>query len=178
MADPEGVPWVLSNLCFEGLPSKLPCANALPTLRLHCMGLRTSARVSTPASRIRRAHGLCARKYYQKHVQTVETVSELKLIHALLPLQLGIAICNQYRRTLIFPRFTRITSCFAASAAGPKLTISPQEYTRNNLRRPEIQNFPGGACPQTPLASALRALIAYWNPPFQNSRSATGIYTM
>ena len=54
------------------------------------------ARLSTPVSRIRRAHGLRARKYYQKHVETTETMSELKLIHALLPLQLGMAICNQY----------------------------------------------------------------------------------
>ena len=29
----------------------------------------------------------------------------------------------------------------------------PQNCTRNDLSRPEIQNFPGGACPQTPLAA-------------------------
>ena len=30
----------------------------------------------------------------------------------------------------------------------------PQNCTRNDLNRPEIQNFPGGgACPQTPLAA-------------------------
>ena len=32
--------------------------------------------VSTPVSRIRCAHGLRARIYYQKHVATIETVSE------------------------------------------------------------------------------------------------------
>ncbi len=34
-----------------------------------------------------------------------------------------------------------------------------QNHTRSDLRRPEIQKFPGGACPQTPLACALRADI-------------------
>ena len=32
VADPEGVPW---NPSFEGLPSKILCANVLPTLRSH-----------------------------------------------------------------------------------------------------------------------------------------------
>ena len=36
-------------------------------------------------------HSLCA---HQKHVATI--MSELKFIHALFPLQLGIAICYQY----------------------------------------------------------------------------------
>ena len=35
-----------------------------------------NARVSTPVSRIRRAHGLRARKYYQKYVETTEAMSE------------------------------------------------------------------------------------------------------
>ena len=44
-------------------------------------------------------------------------------------------------------------------AAGcPTLAISPQDCTRNDLRRSKIQNFPGGACPQTRLLGALRAL--------------------
>jgi len=30
----------------------------------------------------------------------------------------------------------------------------------------------GGGCPQTPSRHATCALIAYWNPPFQNSKSA------
>ena len=55
-----------------------------------------NTRVSSPVSRIRRAHGLHAHKYYQKHVETMETMSELKLMHALLPLQLAMVICNQY----------------------------------------------------------------------------------
>ncbi len=41
----------------------------------------------------------------------------------------------------------------------PTISISFQDCTRNDLRRPEIQNFPGGACPQTPLKAALRALF-------------------
>ena len=31
--------------------------------------------------------------------------------------------------------------------------------------------------PDPPSRRATRALIAYWNPPFENSRSATGPYT-
>ena len=33
----------------------------------------------------------------------------------------------------------------------------------------------GGMPPDPPSRRATRALIAYWNPPFENSRSATGI---
>ena len=60
MADPEGVPWVPWNLCFEGLPSKILCANAVPTLRFD--------------ARIGYVH--VNTRYYQKHVQTIETMSE------------------------------------------------------------------------------------------------------
>ena len=45
----------------------------------------------------------------------------------------------------------------------PTLAISPQNSTRNDLRRSEIKNFPGEACPQTPLLGVLRAL--YYTPP-------------
>ena len=55
----------------------------------------------------------------------------------------------------------------------PIFAISPQDYARNDLRRSEIQNFPGGACPQTPLEGVLRALQSHTGTPFQNSRSAT-----
>ena len=51
--------------------------------------------VSTPVSRTWRTHGLHACIYYHKHVATVETMSELKLIHALLSLQLVMPICYQ-----------------------------------------------------------------------------------
>ena len=60
MADPEGVPWVPWNPSFEGLPSKILCANILCTLCSH-MELRTSAstvaimHVSTPVTRIQGA---------------------------------------------------------------------------------------------------------------------------
>ncbi len=47
------------------------------------------------------------------------------------------------------------------AAGRPTPAISPRNCTRNDLRRPEIQNFPGGACPQTPLAGALCALLYY-----------------
>ena len=122
MADPEGVPWVPWNPYFEGLPSKntMRKRSTYTTLATQ-FGFNGSnnARVSTPVSRIRRAHGLSARKY-QKHVEImhVETTSELKLAHALFPLQLGMAICNQYENAY-FPvpyADNYITSCFAASA--------------------------------------------------------------
>ena len=35
VADPEGVQWVPWNPAFEGLPSKILCANVLLTLRSH-----------------------------------------------------------------------------------------------------------------------------------------------
>ena len=67
VANPEGVPWVLWNPSFEGLPSKIPvlCVNVLRTLRSHwSYALRTVAITHVchliPVSRIRRAHGLHA----------------------------------------------------------------------------------------------------------------------
>ena len=91
---------------------------------------------------------------------------------------------------LIFPRLMRITGCFAAQSRGtpiilqpPNTTrfsnrseIFPQEYTRNDLRRSEIQNFPWGACPQTPLAGVLRALYIL-EPHFSLARTITVIQT-
>ncbi len=44
----------------------------------------------------------------------------------------------------------------AAIATG---AVMPQNRTRSDLRGPEIQKFPGGACPQTPLACALRTRV-------------------
>ena len=81
MADLEGVPW---NPSLEGIPSKILCAivvrsNCSYALQLHSSN---SARVSTPSPRFSRrepgdeANGLCARIYYQKHVATIETMSE------------------------------------------------------------------------------------------------------
>ena len=63
MVDPEEVPW---NPSFEELPSKILCANILCTRRSHWsyalqLHISNNARVSTPLSRIRRAHGLCSR---------------------------------------------------------------------------------------------------------------------
>ena len=127
-----------------------------------------SSNNTTPISRIQSVHGLRACIYYQKHVATIETMSELKFILALLPLQLGMAICYQYERIYI-------TSSFAASAAKWSHTFIPRASnptTRfssrlSNLiprihqkRSQEVRNpnFFWGACPQTPLAGALQAL--------------------
>ncbi len=43
-----------------------------------------------------------------------------------------------------------------AIARGP---VIPQNRITSDLRRPEIQKSPGGACPRTPIAYALRARI-------------------
>ena len=54
--------------------------------------------------------------------------------------------------------------------------ISLQEYTGNDLR---IQKFSlRGMPPDPPSRRTTRALIAYWNPPFQNSRSATAMLSI
>ena len=39
-----------------------------------------------------------------------------------------------------------------------KLAVSSQEYTRNDLRRSKIQNFPGGEPPDPPISDVLCAL--------------------
>ncbi len=50
----------------------------------------------------------------------------------------------------------RLLRSQAAIARGP---VMPENRIRSDLRRPEIQKFPGGACPQIPLACALRAHV-------------------
>ena len=103
-------------------------------------------------------------------------------------------------RALIFPHLTWITSCYVASATRSRVTPlilpAPNTTTRFSSRSfnfcnftPRIHqkwsqkvkkhtNFPeGGGESMPPDPSnrcAMHALIAYWNPPFQNSRSATG----
>ena len=84
--------------------------------------------------------------------------------------------------------------CFAASAALREVTplilrASNTTTIRLAVDRPTFCNFTprlhqkrsqevkfswgGGMPPDLPSRRATRALIAYWNPPFQNSRSAT-----
>ena len=63
VADPEGVPWVPWKPSFEGLPPKF-YAQTFYLLYAHTGAMHFSfnssnnARVSTPVSRIRRAHGV------------------------------------------------------------------------------------------------------------------------
>ena len=47
---------------------------------------------------------------------------KLKLVHALLPLQLGINMLSVWERLYISQRLTQITSCFAASGAWSGVT--------------------------------------------------------
>ena len=97
-------------------------------LRMHFnFNSSNNARVSTPVSRIRRVHGPRAHNILpqargnHRDNERRERASELKLIHALLPLQLGMLICYQYE-SAFFPRLTRKTSCFAVSAARSGVT--------------------------------------------------------
>ena len=112
VADPEGIPWVW-RAALENTIHKRTMHTTL------ALKLRTSAltvaitHVSTPVSRIRREHGLHARTYYQRHVATIETMSE-----ALLPLQLGIAICYQYE-SAYFPA-PYADNQLLCSCCGPK----------------------------------------------------------
>ena len=111
MADPGGVHWVPWNPSFiKGCHRK--CQHA-QTHYIHYAHTRASFTVAIthdlpvstqfPVSKIRRAHDLRAHIYYQKHMATIETMSEARerikakfFIHAMHPLQLGMAICYQY----------------------------------------------------------------------------------
>ena len=108
MADPKGVPWVPWNPSFEGLPSKILYAQTYYEHYAHTGATHSSfnssnnARVSTPVSRIQCAHGPRARIYYQKHVATIETMSEASerikaysCIAFSAPI-VGMVICYQY----------------------------------------------------------------------------------
>ena len=80
MVDPKGVPSVLWNPSFEGLASKILCAtyyvhNTHTGATHFNFNSSNNARVSTSVTRIRRAYGLRARKYYKKYVATIETMS-------------------------------------------------------------------------------------------------------
>ena len=109
----------------------------------------------------------------------MKRASELKLIYALLPLQLGIVMCYQYE-TAYFPAPYVDTSCFAASAAQSRVTplilrVSNTTTTwfssrssnfcsftaRIHQKRSQKVRNPSGACPQTPLAGALCALKSH-----------------
>ena len=135
-----------------------------------------NVRVSTPVSRIRRAHGLRACIHYQKYMATIETISEAS---ECLFMQLGMAICYQHENayfptpyadsqllySLCDPKWSHAfnsagwpqTQQPALAVGCPTFANSPHENTRNDLRRSEIQNFSGEACPQTPLTGALCA---------------------
>ena len=65
-------------------------------------------------------------------------------------------------------------------------TYVVSEATRSYLIGCTIQNFPGGACPQTPLALAclrthprvtpILTLLYYLTPPFKNPESAPALF--
>ena len=138
-----------------------------------------------PVSRILRAHSL------HEHI-IISEVSDHKVFIPL-PLQLGMAIYYQYE-SAYFPLLTWITCWFAASAARNGVTpliLWASNTTRFSSKTSNFCNFTPtihqkrsqmvrnpnffwvGMPPDPPSRLAMHALIAYWNSPFQNSRSAT-----
>ena len=140
-------------------------------------------------ARMAYVHVYTMRSTWQPSRQWVKRVSKLNLIHALLPLQLGMAICYQFE-SAYFPA-PRITSYFPASAARSGVTplilrasnttmrFSSRSSNFRNFtprihqkRSQKVRNpkFSWGGMPQTPLAGTLYAL--YWltlrilEPPF------------
>ena len=91
-------------------------------------------------------HVYTTRSMWQLQRQWAKRPSELKFIHALLPLQLGMAIYAISKRVLMW-----ITTCFAAStarsgvmpliplASNTKTRFSSRSSNDYNLRRSEIQ---------------------------------------
>ena len=84
MADPEGVQWVLWNPSLKGSLRKyaqtyyVHYAHTGATHFSFTVAITHDLHVSTPVSRIRRVHDLRARIYYQKHMATIETMSEAR----------------------------------------------------------------------------------------------------
>ena len=132
-----------------------------------------NACVSTPVSRIQRTHSL---RTHQRLVATIETMSKLRLIHALLPLHLGMAICYQYE-SAYFPA-PYVDNQLLCSFCGPKwvtplilrasntttrfssrlfnfCNINPTNTPKKDFRKSEIFL---GAYPQTPLTGTLHLL--------------------
>ena len=132
VAAPEGVHGFHGTPLLKGcLRNTMRKRTTYTTLTLK---LRTSAstvaitHVSTPVSRIRRAHGLDAHISYQKQRATIETMSEeserIKAYSCIAPSASRDAdMLSVHMRALIFPRLTRMTSCFAAPAAQSGVTL-------------------------------------------------------
>ena len=110
----RGVPWVPWNPSFEGLPSKLLCANILCTLLSHwsyALQVHSSnnACVSTQFSCIKNLTCACPRCTY------------------ILPEACGnhrynMSEASERTKAKVFPRLTWMTSCFAASVAQSGVT--------------------------------------------------------
>ena len=88
--------------------------------------------------------------------------------HALRKQQVAMQPLQSEAKSLLW--FCRLQTQQLCLVVGrPTFAISPQAYTRNNLRRSKIQKFTwGGACP-TDFSSrrATHALMVYWNPLFK-----------
>ena len=184
---------------FEGLPSKILCANVLRTLRSHwsyALQLHSSnnARVS-PHSSIKysiRAWPTCRYKWAK---QASELKQRFYSCIASSAARDGDMLSVRERNfpapyadnhaTALKPLLPETESHLILRASNLKTRFSSWSSNFYNFtprihqkRSQKVRNpkFSWGACPQTPpIRRPMRALIAYWNPPFQNSRSATGI---
>ena len=97
---------------------------------------------------------------------TLETMSELNLIQALLPLQLGMAICYHYESAYFPVAYT--DNQLLSSLCDPKrqasnttIRFSSRLSNIHNFTRNDIQNFPGWACPSRRPIDLLRYIVYY-----------------
>ena len=102
VADPEGVQQVPWNPSFEGLPSKILCANVPLTLRSHeGYALQLHSCNNSPCVNYNflyqefDAHDLRVRIYYQKHMTTIETMSEARERMKAKVLFMHCSLCSQ-----------------------------------------------------------------------------------
>jgi len=116
-------------------------------------------------------------------VAIIETMSKLNkgFIHSLLPLQLGMAICYQYE-SAYFPApnadnqlLCNNTITRFSSRSSNFCNFTPRIHQKRSQKVKNYKIFLGGMPPDPSIKRATRALIAYWNPPFKNSRSATEV---
>ena len=130
--------------------------------------------MSTPISRIRRAHGVRAHLYYQKHVANIETMSEASERSK----AYSCSLCSEGWRYAISMRALTRTTMQRCAASAARSGVTPLILRASNTtnrfssrssnfipkihqkRSQEVRNPKSSwrACPQTPLAGALHAL--------------------
>ena len=150
---------------FEGLLSKILSANVLCTLYVQT----GAAHLSFTVAITHMYQEFDTREaYVHVYIETISEANErMKAKVCIAPsAAIGMVICYLHESTYFpAPYVNNQLLCslfalkfFSLPAQQVDLVIghltfgiSPQEYTRNDLRRSEIPNFPWWACPQTPL---------------------------